>query len=414
MQRRRELEPSIARARARVVLSVLLLAATGCSCAGRSSEVRWPASAEGVGMGRALATTARDEGRGPPLSPRGRAILREELPPDAPGIRARSFVFEGIWVAELELGEAPDGAELPLVAIFHGRGDRPRIPGGPFGRVPTPMRVIIPRGPFEIGGGFAWARSSVTQDRHEELAADLVAITDRLVRLIEHVQRVRPTAGSPVVTGFSQGAMVAWTLAVRYPDRIGLAIPMAGWVLPANRPRSLRAPPTRAMHGTADPIVRIGPTREWVQLLLAGGNDVTWIELEGVEHVVTPEMNILFEEWLEEAMRERAPDLAGGLGQPGADPEPMAPYDPPVEIDSDADALPAPLPEELETSEDEPLEEASEDEPFEEETREDEPFEEETREDEPFEEETRDDEPFVEETRDDEATEEEPASPPQP
>jgi phospholipase/carboxylesterase len=324
--------------------SLLVLALAGCSCAGRSSEVRWPASGGGS-LASELMITARAEHSGVPIAHDGTPIVEpdEALPDDAPGIRARSFVFQGIWYAEVELGEAAEGVELPLVFIFHGRGDHPRIPGGPFGRAPTPMRVIVPRGPLSLGSGFAWARSSVTQDHHDELAADIMAITDRLIRLIEHVQETRPTAGTPVVTGFSQGAIVSWTLALRFPDRIGLAIPIAGWVLPGNRPNALRAAPTRAMHGTADPIVRIEPTRAWVQALLASGNEVDFLEFDGVAHTVTPEMNLQFEEWLEEALLERAPSLGGGLGEAGAEEAPIAPYDEPVDVDPEAEAVPAPL-----------------------------------------------------------------------
>ena len=95
------------------------------------------------------------------------------MPADAPNIRARSAVFEGLWYAEVELGEVEPGTELPLVIMFHGRGDRPHIPGGPFGRVPTPMRVIVPRGPLTLGTGYAWARHSVQQTaHHDELALD--------------------------------------------------------------------------------------------------------------------------------------------------------------------------------------------------------------------------------------------------
>jgi phospholipase/carboxylesterase len=306
-----------------------------------------------------LAATSLREGREHVLGPDGQPIELAELPPDAPNIRARSFVFDGFWAAEIELGTAPPGSPLPLVVMFHGRGDRPRIPGGPFGRVPTPMRVIIPRGPLSLGSGYAWARHSVTQNRHEELAADLVTVTDRLVRLIRHVERTRPTAGTPVVTGFSQGAMVAWTLAVRHPTRVGLAIPMAGWVPPAARPRALRASPTRSLHGTDDRIVRIDPTREWVGLLRSAGNDVVFRELAGVGHEITPEMNLQFEEWLEEAMRERAPRLEGGLGERGVDPAPMDSFEPPADVDLEDEAVPEPLPPEAEADAEEPVAEES-------------------------------------------------------
>ncbi|MBO6934575.1 MAG: hypothetical protein JJ863_06365 [Deltaproteobacteria bacterium] len=317
----------------------------GCGgCGGAEPEVRWPASAE-VSLASELAATADA-----PLMPDGSRLDDAELPPDAPNIQARAHVFEGLWFAEVRLGDAADDTPLPLVVMLHGRGDRPRIPGGPFGRVPTAMRVLVPRGPLALGSGYAWARHSVTErDHHDDLAADLIAMADRLARLVRHVRRTRPTAGTPILTGFSQGAITAWTTALRHPNDVGLALPIAGWVPPGARPAPLSgtAPPIRAMHGTADPIVRIEPTRELVAALEAARVSVSLREYEGVEHVVTREMNALFEDWLEEALRERAPDLRGGLGEPGPDPEPVEPYELPLEEAVEEEAVPAPLPEDV-------------------------------------------------------------------
>jgi len=326
-----------------------LLALTGCGgCGSRVHEVRWPASAA-VSLDTELAASA--EGIAPLLPDGTRRSVDPELPPDAPDIHARARVFEGLWYAEIRLGEADDDAPLPLVLMLHGRGDRPRIPGGPFGRVPTPMRVLVPRGPLALGDGYAWARHSVTEtNHHDELASDLVTMADRLARLIRHVRRTRPTAGTPIVTGFSQGAITAWTTALRHPEEVGLALPIAGWVPPAARPpfRPDGAAIVRSMHGTADPIVRIEPTRELVRLLTDAAMPVSLLEIDGVAHTVTPEMNARFEEWLEEALRERAPDLRGGLGEAGVDAES---YDetpePPDEDVSDDEAVPAPLPDDV-------------------------------------------------------------------
>lgn len=324
--------------------AILAASLVGCgSCSSnRRAEVRWPASAD-VSLASELAATNREA-----LLPEGRRLGDEPLPPDAPNIEARARVFEGLWYAEVRLGEAPEDAPLPLVVMLHGRADRPRIPGGPFGRVPTPMRVLVPRGPLAIGDGYAWARYSVTQvEHHEELARDLIAIAARIVRLVRHVRHTRPTAGTPILTGFSQGAITAWTAALRHPDEVGLVLPIAGWVPSGARPNPLDgagAPPIRAMHGTADPIVRIEPTRELVGLLERAGYDVLLREFEGVGHTVTPEMNATFEEWLEAAVHERAPELGGGLGVTGPDPEPVIPYETIDEGTFELEAIPAPLP----------------------------------------------------------------------
>ena len=327
---------------------LLGMLAAGCGgCGGHEPEVRWPASAP-VSLADELAATSPDA---TPMLPDGtRVELGTDLPEDAPDIQARAYVFEGLWYAEVRLGRADEDIALPLVVMLHGRGDRPRIPGGPFGRVPTPMRVLIPRGPLALGTGYAWARHSVTEHRDDDLAADLVAMADRLARLIRHVRESRPTAGSTILTGFSQGAITAWTTALRHPEAVGLVLPIAGWVPPGALPAPLSpegAAPVLSMHGTADPIVRVEPTRALVELLTEAGLSVTFLEVEGVEHLVTPSMNAQFEEWLEAALHERAPDLRGGLGEAGPDPEPVEPYEPRrrrERVNDAEEAVPAPLP----------------------------------------------------------------------
>ncbi len=319
----------------------------GCgSPAAPQYQVRWPASSRAVSLEQQLvATSRRDDARSrgeewPSISMLPRAVPpTPELPDEAPGLRAQAHQVAGLWVAEIEIGEVEEGTALPLVMMLHGRGDSPRLPGGPFGRVPTPMRVLIPRGPLVLGQGFAWAKLSVTSGRFDELANDLLVQARRLARVLDHFRALRPTAGSPIVTGFSQGGMLAWVLAMRYPNSVGLALPLSAWVPPAARNDPLTAVPTRALHGKSDPIVPVGPTRSLVQLLQQAGNEVEWLEYDGVGHEMTAAMNAQFEEWLEAALEERAPGLSGGLGQRGEDPEPMELSEPALEVDLAQEAV---------------------------------------------------------------------------
>ncbi|MEM1418481.1 MAG: hypothetical protein AAGH15_26540, partial [Myxococcota bacterium] len=149
--------------------------------------------------------------------------------------------------------------------------------------------------------------------------------------------------------GFSQGAMLTWTLALHH-DEVGLAMPIAGWVPPEARPPDPHTPETWAMHGDADPIVRIEPTRAWVERLREGGNAVVLEEFPGAAHTVTPAMNALFETWLERAAFDRAPKLVSGLGASGVDEGArVAPFAMAPSIDPDAEAVPdeRPHPEDL-------------------------------------------------------------------
>ena len=322
-----------------LLASSLAIATLGCSA--RPHAIRWPAaslvSLESALARSATAPRARESDAAPP------AIRPPELP-DAPNVHARASDHEGLWYAEVVLGDVDPDAALPLVVMLHGRGDRPFLPGGPFGGVPTPMRIVIPRGPLPLGEGFAWVPYRVGENRPRELADALAKMSDRLARLIAHVRQERETLGSPVITGFSQGGLLAWATALRHPAAVGLAMPMAAWVPPALMPSRIGDPAgypaMRALHGTEDPTVPIAPTRDVVTALRALGLQVEWIEFEGVGHVMTPEMNALFEAWLEEALAARAPSLAGGPGHAGPEPEPYLPYeelDVPEDMPADPD-----------------------------------------------------------------------------
>jgi predicted esterase len=327
---------------------ILAIVAVSCdSCRWQSSQpivqVRWPATS--------------------PAS-QGQDLARDERPPDAPdaplpeteiapGVRVRGGTAHDLSYFEIILGDAGFDDALPLVVLLHGRGDRPRIPGGPFSGVPTPMRLIVPRGPLRLGAGFAWVLSSVTQGRPDLLASALRRRTHHLAALIDTLHRTLPTLGRPIVAGFSQGALLTFSLALHRPDVVGRAFPLAGWVPPELMPMFPVAPalrvPIRSVHGTEDPVIPIAPTREVVAMLRALEWEVELLEFEGVGHVVSPEMNATFEAWLEQALREQAPELTGkGLGLAGPEEEMYEPWEPldpeTIEAIEQLDAQEAPPP----------------------------------------------------------------------
>jgi phospholipase/carboxylesterase len=225
------------------------------------------------------------------------------VPTEAP--RVREIQLDGLYALEVVFGGADFDAPLPTVWSFHGRGDRPRVPGGPFDGMPAPYRVVVPRGPLPLGEEWSWLPYRVAEGRTAELTEALLARVDELGRAMRlHAERV-PYVGRAIVTGFSQGGVIAFALAVRRPDLVGFALPNAGWLPPALVPTSAdwRAAPIRSMHGTADPIVTYEPTRAVVEQLRAVGLDVLLLPFEGVAHDMSEPMNAQFHRWLEEALR---------------------------------------------------------------------------------------------------------------
>jgi phospholipase/carboxylesterase len=225
---------------------------------------------------------------------------------EARGVQYREHSIEGLRVLEVVVGHADFDARLPLVMQLHGRGDRARLPEGAYDNVASPLRILIPEAPSPLGVGFTWAPVSVTAHKPMLLGAALAREATRLTRVLRYVEGLRQVDGRPIVTGFSQGAMLSYTLAVRHPEAIGAALPVSGWIPPHLVPR--RPPqgevrvPILALHGTADPIVKIGPTRVAVRRLRHLGYDVHLDEFPGVAHEMTAAMRRRHRELLHRAL----------------------------------------------------------------------------------------------------------------
>ena len=314
----------------RAVTSVVLVALLGqVSLVGcrRDSDLpqvtgRWPVSAP-VDLLERLSAARRM------VSPLAPGESAEVL---SPGVRIREGQEAGLFYLEVVMGEADFETPLPLVLLLHGRGDRPRVPGGPFAHVPTPLRLLLPRAPLPLGEGYTWIDVSITDGNPEALAKALAHRARHLAVFLERVGRQRPVLGRPILAGFSQGAMLTYTLAVQRPETFNFAFPLVGWLppglWPAERPADEPSPMLRSVHGTADSVMPIGPTRHLVEILRARRWPAELREFDGVGHVMTPKMNATFEVWLEQAAEHEAPGFGGGLGQPGPEADRYQPFEP--------------------------------------------------------------------------------------
>lgn len=223
------------------------------------------------------------------------------------GIQVRRVVVRGVDAVEMVLGPASFDDRLPLVVYIHGRADRPRVFAGDFSDLRTPVRVLMPQAGEPLGDGFTWMPVSVTEGKTERLSRTLASAGAHLAKVIRSFEGARSTLGRPIVTGFSQGGMLTFELAVHHPEVVGLALPNAGWLPPQRVPDRLAPerpyPRVRAMHGTADPIVPIGPTRRTVDRLRNLGLDVELTEIRGAEHEMNRRWRAEYHDRLEAAVR---------------------------------------------------------------------------------------------------------------
>jgi phospholipase/carboxylesterase len=95
-----------------------------------------------------------------------------------------------------------------------------------------------------------------------------------------------------IVTGFSQGAMLAYALAARHPDEIAYAFPISGGAPHRLFPHNpARTAPVYALHGTDDRVIPIYFARATVAAFRDSGGKAELREFAGTGHTITPAMH---------------------------------------------------------------------------------------------------------------------------
>lgn len=204
--------------------------------------------------------------------------------------KVESSVHGGVDFKQLVPREADPA--LPLIVAIHGLGGAPEH--WVDGWMPFPGRatIALPRGFDRHEKGFKWFPWNPDM-KSEQLAADVTAAEERLWRGIEALAASRRV----IVAGFSEGAILSYVMALRHPDKVVHAFPVAGAcptaLLPKNRPRCA---PIDAFHGTADDIIPVQLDRDTVAAFKEQGAQIELREYAGVRHSATDEMHkVLFD-----------------------------------------------------------------------------------------------------------------------
>ena len=214
----------------------------------------------------------------------------------------------GLRYHEVLRGGAQPGDRVPMVVMLHGMGDRPRPDR--VGPMAQPTRVIVPEAPLRYRDGYAWWRVSVRQNRPIRLAAGIERAAAQLADALLTLTDRYPTAGKPIVSGFSQGGMLSYAMALHHPHTLSFAHPMSGLLplalWPDHKRPGVHYPPIVVSHGTADPIVPIDRDRALARHLDRLGHDVQFHAIDKGQHRVSPKQGELLKHTLDSAIAEQA------------------------------------------------------------------------------------------------------------
>lgn len=208
----------------------------------------------------------------------------EEETKKPPRPSSRTFTAEGVDFLEVYANDAPDDA--PIVVAIHGRGDSPAGFRALYKQYPGKVHLLIPRAFEPFGSGFSWFQLSENMT-DQELGASVGASLTKLHAAVAKV------VGSKryVVTGFSQGGILSYGFASKYPSELFCALPVAGSLpgplLPGPKEKVAK---TRAFHGETDDVIATKWGKATVDTFAREGGDATLRTYPGVGHAFSPEL----------------------------------------------------------------------------------------------------------------------------
>jgi len=208
----------------------------------------------------------------------------------------------------------PDGeGPFPTILTLHGRGANafdllglaPHICGGKF-------LIICPQGPLETPiapdtMGYAWYPMSLGGSPD---VTEILSSRQKLQNFLDECLRHYPIDPKKLVLlGFSQGGVMAYSLALANPARFTALLVLSSWFprelqtqLPISE--SVQSLRTLVQHGTQDHMIEIARARDSVERLRALRLPLTYREYE-MGHEIRPRSLVDLSTWLEEALKLR-------------------------------------------------------------------------------------------------------------
>lgn len=193
---------------------------------------------------------------------------RQDLVVDVPGSD-----LEFGYIVEYTPG-ASKNARLPMLVALHGNGDNAdHFHETALDALAMPARIILFKGPISYGTGKAWPWSP----------EDFAKYGDAFNGAVEQLELKYPTAGRPVLLGFSGGAMMAYYQAALHGETWSSVIAVSGRLTEEQLGGTVAVSTAvvHAYHGKSDSVVPIGGGKSAVRMLQSGGVSAELHEFDG-------------------------------------------------------------------------------------------------------------------------------------
>lgn len=195
----------------------------------------------------------------------------------------------------------------PLLILLHGYGSNKEDLFSFADELPEDFLIISAQAPHEMGfGGYAWY--AINFDAMNGKFSDLEQAKesiDIIAKFIDEIQQKYQTNPSKTfLLGFSQGAILSYSLSFFYPNKVNYVIALSGYVnqelLPVNISKEIKTA-YYCSHGTVDQVLPIEWARKSSPFLKNVGLENVYFEYP-VGHVVAPQNFYSFKFWIEEKL----------------------------------------------------------------------------------------------------------------
>ena len=194
-------------------------------------------------------------------------------------------------------GRSSRNDHLPMLIALHGNGDTV----GNFYETALdefiiPARIVLIKGPMSQGRGNAWSwRSDGFFNTYGEALSEAVSSL-----VLEY-----PTAGKPVLLGFSGGATMAYYQAVKHGNSYSYIFPISGTLSTKEfgSGASKTGAKVFAFHGTKDQVIAISGGKTAEKILQDNGVTVKFTEFDGGHHGIYTNMKSKITHAVEQKMR---------------------------------------------------------------------------------------------------------------
>lgn len=186
-----------------------------------------------------------------------------------------------------EFLEEPAGSveALPMIVAIHGNNGHPERMMAMARSCGLRARLVAPQAPRRTTNGWSWFDLRTPNPEHIDVP-EAVRMADLLSGMVRRLGEERPTVGRPVITGFSQGGILSYTVSARSPEVVSAAVPVSGVFFPSMKPegRASALPPIRALQPERDPQIPLAFAKAVAKRFADEGADIELKVLEGVAH----------------------------------------------------------------------------------------------------------------------------------